>query len=84
MDIRYREEDFTVRANISNQGCALFGLSLVICKMPQMAIERSELLRILYGDRSSFMGCIRVEIREIATIVLQQKSKGPRSVTGAL
>lgn len=32
MDIRYRGKDITVRANISNQGCALFGLSLVICK----------------------------------------------------
>lgn len=48
MDIRYRGKDLTVRANISNQGCALFGLSLVICQKPQMAIKRSELLKPLW------------------------------------
>lgn len=32
MGVWYRGKDLTVRANISNQGFALFGLSLVICK----------------------------------------------------
>lgn len=31
MGVWYRGKDLTVRANISNQGFALFGLSLVIC-----------------------------------------------------
>lgn len=32
MGVWYRGKGLTVRADVSNQGCALFGLSLVICK----------------------------------------------------